>query len=113
MHLPEKWGMLQFSDAAVNTTAPIRNPQWTVRSVAMALYYAQHAYADAHNGTFTEDVAALYVFAPPHTLDGTCSQPPRVKVAPGGATFVAEVPALTGSMVASVTDDRYLTVTGN
>ena len=35
MHLPDKWGMLQFSTDDVNTTAPVYNPEWTVRYVAM------------------------------------------------------------------------------
>jgi hypothetical protein len=32
VHLPEKWGMLQFSVDPPNSTAPVRNDEWTVRT---------------------------------------------------------------------------------
>ena len=46
MHLPERWGMLQFASGPVNATPPQYNIQWTVRAVAAAVYYAQHAWRD-------------------------------------------------------------------
>jgi hypothetical protein len=110
MHLPERWGMLQFADGPVNATEPVRNPQWTVRSVAMALYYAEHAYADQNNGSFTDDLSLLQAFAPPHVLDGTCTHKPMILLQNGTAHFTAQVPSLDNGMVASITDDRYLTV---
>jgi hypothetical protein len=67
MHLPERWGILQFADGAVNKTAAIPYPDWAAREVAMALYYAEKAYSEQHNGTYTEDLSALQVcvIAPP------------------------------------------------
>lgn len=40
MHLPERWGMLQFASGRVNATPAAYNRQWTVRAVAAAVYYA-------------------------------------------------------------------------
>ena len=110
MHLPERWGMLQFSTGAPNSTEPVRNPEWTLRSVAMALYYAQHAYAAANNGTFAADVAALAAFtADPAVINGTCSAVPSITLASGGG-FAARINSLDGSQLATVRDDRYLRV---
>ena len=40
MHLPERWGFVQFSNSY--PTGPMfRSPDWTVRQVAVMLYYAQ------------------------------------------------------------------------
>lgn len=61
MHLPERWGVLQFAEGTVNQTAPQRYPHWATREVAMSLYHAQKAYATTHNGSYTSDVAALAV----------------------------------------------------
>lgn len=115
MHLPERWGFLQFADGPVNGTAPVHNTQWPVRSVAMALYYAQHAYfsnSTAGNGTFTADVSALYPFTPdPHVLDGTCSHgAPIVALGPNATTFSASVSSLDATWTASIRNDRLLLV---
>lgn len=111
MHLPEKWGFLQFSSDAPNTTAAVRNAEWPVRSVAMALYYAQHAFAGANNGSFTANVTALAPFAPPHVLDGTCTQTPVVSLAPDARSFNGTVVTADGGMTATIRNDRYLRVT--
>jgi hypothetical protein len=116
MHLPERWGYLQFSDAPVNTTQPVRDPEFTVRSVAMAVYYAEHAFAAANNGTYTGDIQALFWFtADPHIFDGTCTAVPTISLSGNvtngtGTAFTAYVASLDGSMTASVRDDRYLRV---
>ena len=60
MHLPERWGFLQFSEAPPNTTnVTVESAEWTLRQGAMALYYAQQKYAAENGGQFTEDVFAL------------------------------------------------------
>ncbi len=103
--------MLQFAAGAVNATPPVRNPEWTVRSVAMALYYAQHAYASANGGVYTGDVQSLFWYTPdPHVLDGTCTGVPTITLAPGATGFNATIVSATGDMKATITDDRYLRV---
>jgi hypothetical protein len=42
MHRPERWGMLHFSSSVSPLPSPPpRNIEWTVRSLAMILYFAQ------------------------------------------------------------------------
>ena len=42
MHRPERWGMLHFSSSlSPLPSPPPRNIEWTVRSLAMIVYYAQ------------------------------------------------------------------------
>ena len=115
MHLPERWGMLQWATGAVNATPAVANPEWPLRAVAAAMYNAQHAYAAAHNGSFTADVGALAPFADPFyggaaALNGTCTAPPVVVLAPGAQSFVAWTVAADGASAVSVTDDRYMRV---
>ena len=55
MHLPERWGILQFSDLTPGEDILVYNPEWEVRQVAMAVYYAEHNYAAAHNHIFTDN----------------------------------------------------------
>jgi hypothetical protein len=115
MHLPERWGFLQMADANVNATAPVVNPQWPSRQVAMALYYAQHSYAAGPgNGSYTDDISLLLPLTPdPGVIDGTCTKGlPSISLGPGAKTFSASAQQLDGRFTATVRDDRYLTVAG-
>ena len=81
MHLPERWGMLQFAAGAVNATPATYNRQWTVRAVAAAVYYAQRAWFDGPGeGTFTDNVAARVVSVLHHTHYSQCTYLIRVCV---------------------------------
>lgn len=107
MHQPESWGMLQFSTSAPNSTRPITNPEWPLRYMASTLYHAQQSFL-AKNGTYTARVADLIPYAPPHTLDGTCSQVPKIALHPDG--FYASIGSLDRAMTSSITEDRLLSV---
>ena len=116
IHLPEYWGYLQFSDAAVNTTAVAHDPDWTIRSVAMQLYYAQLAYFSKHS-KYTADLAALAPLAPkgPRALEGNCTQPPRVTLLRGAQGYRGIVTARVAdgehdARSAVILDDRHLNV---
>lgn len=106
MHMPERWGYLQFAEGPVNGTAPRRDPYWTLRTVAYALYDAQLAYAAAHGGRYAGDVAALLPFAPPNLLDGTCTRPPVIGLSQDGKSYGAIVTSLTGALRAAIRFDR-------
>lgn len=111
MHLPEHWGFLQFADSNVNATAPVRNPEWTVRATAMAVYYAQHAYASANNNTYTTNVADLLQYVPdPAVFAGVCTSVPSVQLSNNGSNFNATLMSVDGTQMATITDDRYLRV---
>ena len=62
MHLPERWAILQFSEAAVNETEVAYYSQWPARAAAMAVYYAQHSYA-SDNGEYTDSYADLMPYS--------------------------------------------------
>ena len=110
MHLPERWGMLQFSDAAVNTTAPVFNAEWPSRAMAVAAYYAQKNYSSAHNGSYAGSVADLLAFTPtPEALDGTCGAT-GIALSPDASTFNVSVVDPAANFVATIRNDRYLTV---
>jgi len=121
MHLPERWGMLQFADGAVNATAPVWNDEWPARAAAAAVYYAQHAYAAAHNGSFTSSVGDLLPYLDSASIvDGTCTQGVPVRLEASGNTaskaaarFTATVPPspLSPAVSAQIDDLRYLVVT--
>lgn len=111
MHLPERWGMLQFSDDLVNQATFKRNPEWTLRSIAMTLYYAEHSYASSNNGLFTDNLKDLYPFAnPSYAINGTCSILPRINLSGDGKSFIATITASNGEMFAAIQDDRLLSV---
>mmetsp|Transcript_16031 Transcript_16031/g.22487 ORF Transcript_16031/g.22487 Transcript_16031/m.22487 type:complete len:424 (-) Transcript_16031:303-1574(-) len=117
MHYPERWGFLQFSNAKVNSTEKIRNKEWTVRSIAAAVYYAEHAYFNGEgNGTFTSDVSLLRKAnwsSPvpiPAALEGVCSQLPVIKLTEDKSGFEAHVTSTDNALEATIRNDRYLTV---
>lgn len=112
MHLPERWGVLQFAEGPVNGSEPVRNPEWTVRSVAMEVYYAQHSYRAAHNGSWAPRAADLAPFvSDPAIVAGACSAVPDIQLEAGG--FLAAIASLDGTQLATIRDDRYLRVRVN
>ena len=108
VHQPERWGYIQFSNQAVNSTFKITDPDWQIRSVAMQLYYAQHHYYSQHNHTYTTNVTDLYSYIPLGEEILTCSELPTITTQPG--KFVVQVMDLKTQRIASVTEDRYLLV---
>ena len=110
LHHPELWGFLQFSDDPVNTTAPIRNLEWPERFVAHELYYAQHAYANAHGGNFSGDVASLAYYATfPQVLTQNCTVQPLIQLGASSKTFVATIGSwAVPKMNITITNDRHI-----
>mmetsp|Transcript_42894 Transcript_42894/g.135347 ORF Transcript_42894/g.135347 Transcript_42894/m.135347 type:complete len:379 (+) Transcript_42894:70-1206(+) len=108
MHLPERWGYLQFADGKVNSTKVKPDSQWTLRCVCMALYTAQLRYKDVH-GQYTNLVEELLPFDPDAVLPGTCSSYPDIKLTKNGG-YVAMVTSKSGDMLATIRDDRFLQV---
>jgi hypothetical protein len=90
-HMPERWGIVEFSDAAVGTAAdavrltPTDRVKWALRR----LYYRQRAHRDAH-GTYADTLAALNADAisfpdgAAPSLETTQSQYELTARAPGG-----------------------------
>lgn len=110
MHLPERWGILQYSTAPPNATAPARYAEWPIRSAAIALYYAEKAFFAAKS-TYAASASELLPYTPtPFALDGTCAPQPSIAVPPGGASFAATLVSGDGRLRATIDDSRYLRV---
>jgi len=113
MHLPERWGILQFADGAVNATEAADYDRWPSQATAVALYYAQKAYAGANGGAYTQDFRQLLQFS--QKPFEVCPQAvPTISVTSGSdgkQEFTATVrsPA-SPQWAATITSDRYLTV---
>ena len=58
MHLPERWGYLQFSTAAPGTVAFAPDPQLPARQELMRVYQAQRAFRE-QNGRWARDLTEL------------------------------------------------------
>lgn len=110
MHLPERWGILEFSEDDPNKTSIHTDPDWPVRYVAAAVYDAQQAWASKHGGNFTANVKELEQLAPNSALNGACTQRPSVTLvrSAGKAGFQATVTSLDGKVAAKIRDDRFL-----
>lgn len=115
MHIPERWGYVQFADSDVNGTEPIRDKDWPLRYMASALYDAQELFFTQHGRyATTQELPALAVLAPPHTLDGSCSSRVAIALAPdtgSGPEYAAEIVSAGGTRRACVANDRRRAVT--
>jgi len=45
MHLPERWGYVQFADSRINATAFQPDPTWPLRLVLRTVYYSTQMFA--------------------------------------------------------------------
>lgn len=77
MHLPERWGFIQFSTDAVNKTEFVRTPNWPVYSALVMLYDAEKKFM-AVNGYFTANLTQLEI--PSALRTGQCDYEPAVQV---------------------------------
>lgn len=108
MHLPERWGILQFSSL---TTSPrsddevlLEYKEWDVRCCAMAVYYAQKGYYDKE-GKYTDVLERLEpFFKQPFLLHSAADV--RVTLTEEGFSATAKIGALT----ATINQERYLVV---
>ena len=106
-----------FQDAPGSTEPQVQEEEWSLRQVAMALYYAEHSYASAHGDKFTEELDSLVEFisypegnSDPGTVLGECSSPPLIQVSGDKRNFTATVTSYSGELAITVTNDRFLTV---
>ena len=102
--------MLQLSRELPGQTKLSRNPEWTVRSIAMSLYYAEHTF-NQNFGKFTDDLKLLEPFAEPEgALSGICSGLPSIILNSDATEFIARVEDSDRAMVAVIRNDRLLKI---
>lgn len=77
MHLPERWGFIQFSTDAVNTTQFVRTRNWPAYSALVMLYEAEKKFI-AVNGYYTANLTQLEI--PASLKTGQCQYELAVQV---------------------------------
>eukprot|EP00118_Oscarella_pearsei_P009126 m.50737 g.50737 ORF g.50737 m.50737 type:complete len:206 (+) comp34091_c0_seq3:582-1199(+) len=75
MHLPERWGFIQFSNDSVNATQFQKPVYWPVYTALVAVYNAEKKF-NSVNGYYTANLTATEV--PLFVLDGKCCHVPTV-----------------------------------
>merc|ERR1711957_336909 len=105
MHLPERWGIIQFSKETPSTDVQMKNyDEWPARCAAMAMYYAMTRY-QSKESSFTDDVNALSTHSTePFTICNDAAM--SIKLTETGYKASASV----GQYTATVNQERYLTV---
>lgn len=112
MHRPERWGVLQFADEHVEAAQLVRDPSWPIRRAAAEVYDAQAAWAAEHGGHFTSSLERLEGVASSVSLlrGGACTHEPTVELSSSGEQFTARVSSTDGKLVATIREDRRLTI---
>lgn len=120
MHLPERWGILQFTTKPPSSSDGVRGEEyyteWPSRCAVMAIYYAMKAY-HAKVGFYTTNIDSLRDYSTPPfvLLEGVhynTSLDDNVGIGIKlTSTGGYEASVTMGSYTATVNDERYLIVT--
>jgi hypothetical protein len=114
IHLPERWGVLQFADSADPAVPPPlqRDPAWPVRRALTAVYEAEHVYSTLYGHGFTANVRSLVAnaFLAESVAAGKCASTPTIALSPAGGSFVISVSSLDGRISGTITDDRLMSI---
>ena len=109
MHMPEVWGLLQFSSRAPKTAVVEKYGEWPVRYTAHVLYYAMRSYATSHGGAITTDVKVLMSYTDqPSVLAGECTALPTIIPLAHPYTYSATIRS--GKYELTMRSDRLITV---
>lgn len=107
MHLPERWGILQFETSEPSNGKIRYFDEWPCRCAAMALYYAMKLYHENY-GFYTTNVEALKQYA--NSLFPICDE---AEMSINLTNSGYEARASIASYSASVNEERYLLVVAN
>ncbi|XP_072030981.1 uncharacterized protein [Amphiura filiformis] len=77
MHIPERWGILQFSTEKLNSSKFIKDPNWPVYQSLIEVYNAEKKFFSIQ-GYFTSDITQLEL--PSYVAKGQCAQIPIISV---------------------------------
>jgi len=107
MHLPERWGFVQFATGPVNQTSFIKPFDWTIRLTLEHMYYALMKFFVV-NGYYTAEVTELEL--PDFIIRGTCTHVPVIST--NRFSFNVTVSSLDNKIVGRVNNDRFIIVHG-
>jgi len=107
MHLPERWGYLQFSKESVGQTPIKIDESWTTRYILHEVYYAERTFRSQY-GYFTSNLDELSTLGE-YIREGKCLAVPLMTVSSDGASYVASVPFFSEEQwhLAHIKQDRY------
>ncbi|GFO27477.1 M61 glycyl aminopeptidase [Plakobranchus ocellatus] len=77
VHLPERWGLLQFQDAEVNGTHFMTSEKWVATNALLDTYSALQAF-HAVTGRYTDRKELLHL--PPYVFSGKCVDDVNIKL---------------------------------
>ena len=113
VHLPDRWGFLQFSEEAPRRTAPLNNPSYPLRRVLIKVYEAEHNYAELHGGEFTSNIDQLVTESGFDRDLLACVMRNSLVIGTRHGEFAAKATSLDGTLLGAITHDRQFTLTVN
>ncbi|XP_072163206.1 uncharacterized protein [Diadema setosum] len=105
MHLPERWGIIQFSSAAVNQTKFEKDPNWPVYTSLVEVYNAEKEFF-AVSGYFTSNLGQLAL--PDFVRQGLCAGVPEINAIHTYSFNATVRPLKSGLQVGHIRDDRLI-----
>ena len=111
VHLPDRWGYVQFAQGEINKTSSVRDPYYIVRRTLRAIYESEKSYLGMYQRGYTDNVKELMISA---FLDENFIQSCGVKdisisLNDDSTKFVATVTDVNG-IKGSITQDRHTTL---
>lgn len=104
IHLPNRWGLLQFRTSAVNASTFQTDEYWFAREALSEIYRAEKSYK-ANTGRYTDNLNRLKLL--PYILSGQCMRKPQIKLNLAG--FIASVNASRRDLKQiNIRTDRYV-----
>lgn len=116
MHMPQRWGIIQFADENVNATKIARDPNWPIRHAAAAVYDTEMLWKDQQGGGkhFTDSIEALLSVATDEDKKllkgGACAATPTISLNADGTSFHVTVASSDGQHAATIEDNRFFQV---
>ncbi|XP_064602962.1 uncharacterized protein LOC135468561 isoform X3 [Liolophura sinensis] len=103
LHLPDRWGLLQFSRGAVKSTSFTPNEQWKISQALFDVFNAMKKYHGVF-GLYTDDKSMLDL--PQYLLTGYCVEIPQISLLDSG--FVVSISSKNRALQGHIRADRYL-----
>jgi len=107
VHIPDKWGFLQFSEGPVNTTKLLANPSFPLRKLLVGVFTAEQSYNATHL-KYTSNLEDL------SNLDRSLLKCVRsVSISSDKLTFTVTAESVDGSILGTITEERKVTIKKN
>jgi len=112
VHLPDRWGYLQFSEEAPGSTELLSNPSFTLRKTLSALYEAEHTFFVNH-GSYTDSLLQLSEESTFSKRFIKCVASGSLIITVNKNTYSASATSIDVTLTATITNDRQFTLVKN